>query len=172
MKSRNRNNFGKNKKLVKATTISVAFLVAAILIVTAIPLTATPGNTEQKIENMSQKVTPKADPAGLDPKWTSPNRATFLDNGAHKQAKTKNSMIIKPVYIEDGVEIEDSIIGPYVSIGAKSKVKNSIVKNSIINQNTYIEGAKLIDSLVGENAVVKGAHKRLNVGDNSEVLFG
>ena len=66
MKTRNRPNY--RKKLVKTTTISVAVLVAAIMIFSAIPTIATPVNTTKmnKIENKEIL----SDPTGLDPELT------------------------------------------------------------------------------------------------------
>jgi hypothetical protein len=66
MRTRDRPNF--SKKLVKTTSISVALFVAAILVFSAMPTIATPGNTTKlnKIEDEEMR----ADPTGLDPKWT------------------------------------------------------------------------------------------------------
>jgi hypothetical protein len=63
MKTRDRPNF--SKKLVKTTTISVAVLVAAIMIISAIPTMATPVNTTKM--NKIEKIEQQTDPAGLDP---------------------------------------------------------------------------------------------------------
>ncbi|MFH1849765.1 MAG: sugar phosphate nucleotidyltransferase [archaeon] len=95
----------------------------------------------------------------------------FLDHGNAKTAKTKNSVIIPPVYIDDAADIENSIIGPYVSIAAKSVIRNSIIKDSIINEHAVVESAKLKQSIIGDNALVKGLTKRLNVGDSSEIIL-
>ena len=96
----------------------------------------------------------------------------FLDHGCERNAKVNNSSLIKPVYIEDGVKIENSVIGPYVSVAKGVIIKNSIVRDSIINEHSLVEDAKLKSSVVGEYAIVKGSSKRLNVGDNSEVVYG
>ena len=96
----------------------------------------------------------------------------FLDHGSHREIKSSNSVIIPPVYMEDTVKVENSVIGPYVSIAKNAIIRNSIVRDSIINEHSAVEDAKLKSSIVGEYAIVKGASKRLNVGDNSEVVFG
>jgi glucose-1-phosphate thymidylyltransferase len=56
-----------------------------------------------------------------------------------------------------------------VSIDAGAVVNNSIVRNCIINANACVEDILLDASVVGENAVVRGAFKKVNVGDSSEV---
>ena len=80
-----------------------------------------------------------------------------------------NSIIIPPVFIADTAEIENSLIGPYVSIAGGSKVNQAIIKDSIINENATVENVLLTQSLIGENALVRGQHSRLNVGDSSQI---
>ena len=86
-------------------------------------------------------------------------------------AKTHNSVIILPVFIEEGAEIVNSVIGPYVSIAAGASIKESIIKNSIINNNAIIHHAVLGGSLIGADSVVKETPKKLNMGDNSEIIL-
>jgi len=83
----------------------------------------------------------------------------------------KGSLIIKPVFVEKGAKIENSIIGPYVSIAKNAKIKNSIIKNSIIGENSLVEDAQLKESLVAGYAKVKSAYKKLNVGEDSQIIF-
>ncbi len=95
----------------------------------------------------------------------------LLKNGFNKEIKTKNSVIINPVYIEDKVKIENSIIGPYASIASGCVIKNSILKDSIVGDNAIIENAALDKSLIGDTALIKDTFRRVNVGDNSEIDF-
>jgi glucose-1-phosphate thymidylyltransferase len=81
----------------------------------------------------------------------------------------KGSVIIDPVAIHETAVIEDSIIGPHVSVAAGAAVRCAVVKNSIINENATVELILLDGSLIGEQAVVKGHYKKLNVGDSSEI---
>lgn len=95
----------------------------------------------------------------------------FLDQGKTNEIKTEDSLIIPPVHIEEGAEVKGSIIGPYVSIAKRSKITNSIIKESIIGKNSDVTNANLHESIIGDNAHVKGASKRLNVGDDSEIKY-
>jgi glucose-1-phosphate thymidylyltransferase len=81
------------------------------------------------------------------------------------------SITIAPVHIAADARIESSVVGPYVSVAEKSVVRRSIVRNSIIGESASVEDALLDSSLVGDNAVVRGTFKRLNVGDSSEIDF-
>ena len=86
-----------------------------------------------------------------------------------KDTHIEGSVIIGPVAIDPTAVIKNSIIGPYASIASGAIVKNAVVRNSILNEDSQVEEALLESSLIGENAIVKGSFKKLNVGDSSEV---
>jgi glucose-1-phosphate thymidylyltransferase len=83
-----------------------------------------------------------------------------------------NSIIIAPVSIADGCIIENSIIGPHVTIGNNTTIRSSIVKDSIIGSYTALDEVVLDNSLIGSDAAVKGMSRTLNIGDNTEIDFG
>jgi len=82
------------------------------------------------------------------------------------------SVIIPPVAIDPTALVRNAVIGPYVSVAAGAMVKNSIVRNSILNENAQVENILLDSSLIGDHASVRGTFRRLNVGDSSEVELG
>jgi glucose-1-phosphate thymidylyltransferase len=79
------------------------------------------------------------------------------------------SVIHPPVAIAATAVIENCIVGPHASIAAGARLKNAVVRDSIVNANAVVEDILIEGSVVGEDAVVRGAFKRLNVGDSSEV---
>ena len=79
------------------------------------------------------------------------------------------SVIHSPVSIAATAVVENCILGPHASVAAGARLRNAVVRDSIINENATVEDILLEGSVVGENAVVRGAFKRLNVGDSSEV---
>jgi glucose-1-phosphate thymidylyltransferase len=87
----------------------------------------------------------------------------------HKNYNLPNSIVIPPVFIADTVEIQNSVIGPFVSVADGSKVNQSIIKDTIINENATVENVLLNQSLIGENAIVSGRYSCLNVGDSSQI---
>lgn len=93
----------------------------------------------------------------------------LLENGQQPVVTTDDSVIIPPVCIEEGALIHRSVIGPYVSIAARSVIQHSIVRDSIISEEAIVQDALLQRSLVGEHAFVKGTYKSLNVGDFSTI---
>jgi glucose-1-phosphate thymidylyltransferase len=58
-----------------------------------------------------------------------------------------------------------------VSISDRTVVRKSIIRNSILGSGALVEDALLDSSLIGDNAVVRGLFKKLNVGDSSEIDF-
>lgn len=81
----------------------------------------------------------------------------------------KANIIIQPVHIAASAKVENSIIGPYVSIGEGAIIFRSVVKNSIIGQGAELTNAILEDSLVGSDSVLVGAASSLNIGDSAEI---
>ena len=79
--------------------------------------------------------------------------------------------LLHPVSIDPTARVTRSIIGPNVSIAGGAVVHNSIVQDTIINENAEVSDIVLEASLVGENAIVRGGFHRLNVGDSSEIDF-
>ena len=80
-----------------------------------------------------------------------------------------NSLIIEPCYIGENVVIENSIVGPHVSIGNGTSIKNSIVKNSIIQTETSINGVILEKAMIGNKAIVHEKAKNLSIGDYTTI---
>lgn len=85
--------------------------------------------------------------------------------------KAKNSLIIPPVYISPTARVENSIVGPYASIGDGARIDSAIISDSIVNENAQIRNVNLGGSLVGPSATVIGRKDQLNVGENSEIRF-
>ncbi len=80
-------------------------------------------------------------------------------------SKHTNSIIIPPCYIGPGVELNNSIIGAYVSVGENTKIENSIITNSIIQNHSVIVNANIDNSMIGNYVEYREAYKELNIGD-------
>src|SRR4051812_16983637 len=97
------------------------------------------------------------------------NEAMLARGRARRPKSTGDSTIIDPVYIEDNVTLKGSRIGPNVSIGAGSVLDGSEVSHSIVGANARITRSVLKNSLVGDDTVVQGVKGEVTVGDHSEV---
>ncbi len=80
---------------------------------------------------------------------------------------TAGVTIIEPCFIAEEVSLENCTIGPHVSIGKKSKIKNSNISNSIIQTNCEIENTTFKNSLIGNHVSIKGNCNELSIGDYS-----
>lgn len=83
--------------------------------------------------------------------------------------KSTNTVIIQPCFIDAGVELENTIIGPHVSIGKNTIIKNSIISNSIVQGDTIIRSMNIKDSMIGNHANIKGKTQEISVGDYNEI---
>jgi glucose-1-phosphate thymidylyltransferase len=80
-----------------------------------------------------------------------------------------NAKVIPPCFIGEKAIIENSTVGPYVSIGEGTKIVNSNVTNSIIQKHTLIENAHLENAMIGNHAVFNGKFTSVSLGDYSEL---
>jgi len=99
----------------------------------------------------------------------------LLENGrdnSEEAAKRESVVIIPPVYIDPDAIVEQSVIGPHVSIGSACEIRRSILAETIVDSESNVSDTVLKQSLIGREARVLGSSQSLNVGDSSEVRFG
>jgi glucose-1-phosphate thymidylyltransferase len=101
------------------------------------------------------------------------NRVMLEKGRARKPANLGGgATVIDPVYIEDGVTITDSTVGPNVSIGAGTVVLGSTLRDTIIGDQAHVSRSSLQSSLVGDHVVLDGVRGEVTVGDHSEIRVG
>src|SRR3954447_14434883 len=93
----------------------------------------------------------------------------LLRNGAARRRDFPGVTIHDPVYIEDGVTIEKSEIGPNVSLEAGTTVTGSRLKNTIVGRDAKLSGVSLDGSLLGNRVLVDGLNGGGTIGDDSEI---
>ncbi len=82
---------------------------------------------------------------------------------------TTRSTIVQPVHIDPTAIIENSVVGPNVSIEANVTIRHSTVSDSILNQGAVLENATVSHSLIGRRARVRGEIGQFNLSDDSTV---
>ncbi len=82
----------------------------------------------------------------------------------------ENSAIIHPVYIGKNVKIKNSVVGPYVSIGDNTRIRNSRIQNSILQTNTTVDNANLENSMLGNHVTLKLSSSDFSIGDYNSVV--
>ena len=80
-----------------------------------------------------------------------------------------NTTIIEPVYIAEGVSIQNSTIGPNTSIGAGATITGSAIRNSIILDRATVTDSELDRASIGFDAHVKNLRGSAHIGDHSTV---
>ncbi len=83
----------------------------------------------------------------------------------HETATVKNSVIIPPCFIGADAVIENSVVGPHVSVNKASQVLSSVVKNTIIQKESSLANTVIADSMIGNKVTMKKNPKNLSVGD-------
>ena len=86
------------------------------------------------------------------------NKETII---ANREFESESSVIIEPCFIGKGAVIKNSIVGPHVSIGNGTTIANSIIKNSIIQNDTKVESKIIENTMIGSSVLLKGQVGRL-----------
>jgi glucose-1-phosphate thymidylyltransferase len=94
----------------------------------------------------------------------------LLRKGAARRRDFPGVTIHDPVYIEDGVTIERSEIGPNVSLEQGTRVTESRIRNSIIGRDSKLSRVALNESLLGNSVVLDGFRGSASLADNSELV--
>ena len=102
---------------------------------------------------------------------------TLLETNRHMLEKQPTAVsradvvILPPVSVSKNAVVKHSVLGPYATVADDAVVENAIIRNSIVSEGGRVSDSLLEDSIVGNNASVCGAYKRVNIGDSSELEF-
>ena len=86
---------------------------------------------------------------------------TYHNNFVENRVFDKKVIIKPPAFIGKNVKIQNSTIGPYVSIGDNSKIKNTKINNSIIFNSVEINNSNLVNSIIGSNSIFEGSRSEI-----------
>ncbi len=99
------------------------------------------------------------------------NRILLERQGREHDYQFHNTVIIPPVRIAEGCEINHSIIGPYVAIAEGARINYSVIRNSILGAYSRLESIILQNSVIGNDTSLRGKTNSINIGDNAEIDF-
>lgn len=85
------------------------------------------------------------------------------------EATIIDSEIIEPCFIAAGAVIKNSKVGPLVSVGTDTKITDSTINNTIIQNNSEVINATLTNSMIGNNAFFDGKFSTVSIGDYSKM---
>ena len=57
-------------------------------------------------------------------------------------------------------------------IGPNCTIRDSVIRNSIVEDGSQVERLILEDALIGQNAILSGTAQTLIIGDNSKTRVG
>jgi len=111
--------------------------------------------------------------------WDAGKPGTLLETNAHLVATTRGGVdesativdaeIVEPVRIEADVVVRGGRIGPNVTLERGARCSDSVLSDSVIGEESTVEGAELRDSIVGAHAVVRAFSGSASVTDHSSV---
>ncbi|MHA7877744.1 MAG: sugar phosphate nucleotidyltransferase [Bacteroidota bacterium] len=85
-------------------------------------------------------------------------------------AQLHNSVLIPPVYLGEQVVISNAVLGPYVSVGSHTQIKDARIQNSIIQTHSTIEYATLNNSMLGNYVYLTGKSAEVSIGDYTTII--
>lgn len=107
---------------------------------------------------------------GTLPAWLETSGIILEKEGhAPDQNQFDGTTIIPPVYVGEDVTLSNCTIGPGVSIGKGSTIRDSTISHSIIQSSAEISDSTLENSTIGNHAEVEGQKGVVHLGDHSVV---
>ncbi len=79
--------------------------------------------------------------------------------------KLTNATIIEPCFIGENVVLNNSVVGPNVSIGDNTTLDNVNINNSLVQKNSVIKNACLNEAMIGNHVKFDGDFKKISIGD-------
>lgn len=81
---------------------------------------------------------------------------------------TLHSVFLQPVYVHESSRVENSVIGPNVTIGKNCSIRGSILRNTIVDDDSTVVDAALTNSLLGKHCSVVGEAMQSVLADYSK----
>jgi glucose-1-phosphate thymidylyltransferase len=80
----------------------------------------------------------------------------LLEHGRRRTPERTDSVrVIEPVYVAQGVTLEDCTIGPNVSIDEGAVLRRTTVRDAIVGENAVLEGLDIRHSLIGPGTTLR-----------------
>lgn len=88
---------------------------------------------------------------------------------AIERSYAEDFTVLPPVFIHETAVVENAVIGPFVNVEAEAQVRNSVVRNSLIDAGAKVAQAVLDGAWIGEGAQVNGRWQspRLAAGETA-----
>lgn len=100
------------------------------------------------------------------------NRALLEARAYDKRELPSHCVIIEPSFLGEGVDVRNSVIGPYASIGDGARINGSIVRDSLVGSGAELVNVQLDRSIVGAGSRLRGGFDRVNIGEDTAIDLG
>jgi len=81
----------------------------------------------------------------------------------------RSNVLIEPGYIHESSFVRNSILGPNVAIGQNCTIHGSIIKNTIVDDDSQIFDSILTNSLIGKRCSLRGRIVASTIVDGEDV---
>jgi len=95
------------------------------------------------------------------------NRELLTASGGAVKGTIIDSVVIPPVFIDEGAVISASVIGPYVSIGRDSTIERCVLSDTSAGECIKLSGLNLTGTILGSDTEVRRDPAILNIGASS-----
>jgi glucose-1-phosphate thymidylyltransferase len=86
-------------------------------------------------------------------------------------AVIEDSVVIPPCFIGENVQIINSVVGPHVSLGNESILKESIIANSMVQHGSHLNSVVVKNAMIGSHSRLKGKTLDASFGDYSTITW-
>lgn len=104
-------------------------------------------------------------------KATLDTNVSLLELSGGNRRRIKDSVVLKPSYVDRSATILRSVIGPHTTVAKGAVIIDSAVRSSIIEAGARIENTILERSLVGRAARIEGKAGSVNASELSELSY-
>ncbi len=79
----------------------------------------------------------------------------------------EDSVLVHPVALEGGCVIKRSVVGPYVTVGAGTEIRDSVLADCILAEGCDVRDVVLRETVLADKVVVRGRSHRMVVGEET-----
>lgn len=79
----------------------------------------------------------------------------------------EDSVLVRPVALEGGCVIKRSVVGPYVTVGAGTEIRDSVLSDCILAEGCDVRDVVLRDTVLADKVVIRGRSHRMVVGEET-----
>ena len=84
-----------------------------------------------------------------------------------EDAVIEQSVVVPPVAMEGGCIIKRSVVGPYVTVGRDTEIRDSVLSDCILAEGCDVRDVVLNETVLADKVVVRGRSHRMVVGEQT-----